>query len=711
MNFLLNKKREHEELCEKEIRADSIGGTTNADSPSIGDFPTMRAGFQKISHGTKIGPGGRYVIKDTLGKGGMGEVYLALDEIANTDVAVKLVPREVSTSEDEMEQVRKNFALVRNLHHPNIAAVTALERLPSGENILIMEAVLGRRTLYKDRLSRKKERYSVPEAIGLCKQIAEALDYAHKQKVIHRDVKPSNVLLTPKGKVKLTDFGLAALIMSSMNRVSTSAMQTSGTRPYMAPEQWEGSLQDAKTDQWSLAVLFYELVTGRLPFPAADLGILEKQITEKTPQKADTLSSSQWRALLRSLSKNQDRRFGTCVEFVDTLSGARKIRHTKIFLAVAGLLILCGAIVAVVFLRTRHMNALWLETEQAHTESAFSQFAQKYPNSHYAAQARRQASLLRTTHQEQEAKRIAAQEMEVAWMNAQASGKAAAYSQFAIMYTNSPYATQAQHQALLLRNAHQEQEAKRIAIQEMEVAWINAQAAGTENAYSLFTSNYPDSSYTEKARQKAMQAAWRIAQSHRTDAAYSLFASTYTNSPYTVWAEQQAARLKGERQSREARYRANQEWRAAQEAKRLQAKRDQQQFEESMESAWKTAQAHASEAIYNQFADEYPKSPYAAKARERAMWAAFEALRTRNTESAYSQFALKYPDSSNAKWAREQAMWAAWRTVHSSGSEPAYRQFALKYPNSPNAEWAERKAVQLRAVREQREAMGLQFSR
>lgn len=308
----------------------TVSDNAESNFGTLGSMPTMRGGFREIGIGMKIGPDGRYAIRDILGKGGMGEVYLAFDEVSRTEVAIKLVPREVSTSEDEMEQVRKNFALVRNLHHPNIAAVTALERLQSGEYILVMEAVLGRRTLHKERLARTNERIPVPEAIAICRQIAEALDYAHKLKVIHRDIKPGNILLTEEGQVKLTDFGLAAQIMSSMNRVSILPTRTSGTRPYMAPEQWEGRMQDANTDQWSLAVLFYELIAGRLPFPADDLGVLEHQVLEKTPEKPDSLSGNQWSSVLRALSKEKDGRFESCAAFVQAIEQNSRQRQPKV---------------------------------------------------------------------------------------------------------------------------------------------------------------------------------------------------------------------------------------------------------------------------------------------------------------------------------------------------------------------------------------------
>lgn len=308
----------------------SIGDyDTDRGNRSVGDMHTMQGGIHEICIGMRIGPDNRYLIKDVLGKGGMGEVYLALDEISTTEVAIKLVPREVSTSEDEMEQVRKNFALVRKLYHPNIAAVTALERLASGEYILVMEAVHGRRTLQKERLSRENERIPVSEAIQLCRQIVQALDYAHAQRVIHRDIKPENVMLTPDGKAKLTDFGLAAQIASSMSKVSVLPTKTSGTRPYMAPEQWEGRMQDARTDQWSLAVLFYEMVAGRLPFPATDMAVLERQILERMPEKPEALSPNQWTALKRALSKEKEGRYPTCAALFNDLEGNAS-RNTRV---------------------------------------------------------------------------------------------------------------------------------------------------------------------------------------------------------------------------------------------------------------------------------------------------------------------------------------------------------------------------------------------
>ena len=320
----------------------------NRERDSIGDATTFRGAYQDIRIGVCIGPNDRYEITDNLGRGGMGEVFLARDKVSGIEVAIKLIPREVSLSEDEMEQIRKNFALVQKLHHPNIAAVTHLELLAvSGEYFLVMEAVPGRRTLHKERLSREDEKLPVDEAIRVCEQIAAALDYAHSQKVLHRDVKPANVMIAPDGRVKLTDFGLTAQIVSSMTRVTRMAVNTSGTRPYMAPEQWESRLQDEKTDQWSLGVMFYELVSGWPAFASSDIEILERQVLTKAPRKPDELSESPWEALNKALSKEKDDRFGSCVEFVNSLGAPAEVPRPKRAKSKARPLVAVAAIVAI----------------------------------------------------------------------------------------------------------------------------------------------------------------------------------------------------------------------------------------------------------------------------------------------------------------------------------------------------------------------------
>jgi hypothetical protein len=150
--------------------------------------------------------------------------------------------------------------------------------------------------------------------------VAEALDYAHRQKVIHRDIKPANIMVSGEADdVQLVDFGLAAAIRTSMSTVSGQRMETSGTRPYMAPEQWRGEEQDARTDQYALAVVAYELLAGRLLFESTDFGVLRMCALNDPPSPVEDQPESVNRALMTGLAKRREERFGSCGELIDAI--------------------------------------------------------------------------------------------------------------------------------------------------------------------------------------------------------------------------------------------------------------------------------------------------------------------------------------------------------------------------------------------------------
>ena len=226
----------------------------------------------------------QYEIRKELGGGGFGSVFLAYDSVSGVDVAVKGLPPDVRYNKEELENIRANFALVSRLHHPNIAAALVLHpakdvsyssedvrqklRVLAGDTLMVMEYAPGV-TLSQWRKQFPERKVPHERAVEIVAQVAGALDYAHERRIVHRDVKPSNIMVETglDGRVvaRVLDFGLAAEIRSSLGRVSREVGDTSGTRPYMAPEQWSGKRQSAATDQYSLAVLYYELVTGRSP--------------------------------------------------------------------------------------------------------------------------------------------------------------------------------------------------------------------------------------------------------------------------------------------------------------------------------------------------------------------------------------------------------------------------------------------------------------
>jgi Tol biopolymer transport system component len=221
-----------------------------------------------------------YRITTALGAGGMGEVYRATDTTLGRDVAIKVLPPEVAQDPERLARFKREAHLLASLNHPNIAAIYGLEEA-DGKPFLALELVEGEDL--KARLA--KGAIPVDEALEIAEQIAEALEEAHGKGIVHRDLKPANVKLTPEGKVKVLDFGLAkawsgenpdgsspsaALSQSpTMANTGTIAGLILGTAAYMSPEQARGKPVDKRADVWSFGVLLWEILTGR-PLFAGD---------------------------------------------------------------------------------------------------------------------------------------------------------------------------------------------------------------------------------------------------------------------------------------------------------------------------------------------------------------------------------------------------------------------------------------------------------
>jgi eukaryotic-like serine/threonine-protein kinase len=217
-----------------------------------------------------------------LGKGGMGEVYRAKDLKLGRDVAIKVLPEEFARDADRVARFQREAKLLASLNHPNIAAIHGLEE--SGEtNFLVLELVEG------ETLAEQLKRGPIPaeESLKLALQIAEALEAAHEKGVIHRDLKPANIKVTPEGKVKVLDFGLAKAFAGEQEvnlsnsptlthspTLSDAATQQGiilGTAAYMPPEQARGKTVDRRADIWSFGCVLYEILTGRVAFQGEDV--------------------------------------------------------------------------------------------------------------------------------------------------------------------------------------------------------------------------------------------------------------------------------------------------------------------------------------------------------------------------------------------------------------------------------------------------------
>jgi Tol biopolymer transport system component len=226
----------------------------------------------ELSAGTRLGP---YEILAPLGAGGMGEVYRATDTKLNRDVAVKALPAEVAQDPERLARFRREAQLLASLNHTNIAAIYGLEEA-GGKPFLALELVEG------EDLKERLNRGAIPldEALEIARQIVEALEEAHEKGIVHRDLKPANVKLTPDGKVKVLDFGLARAYavdsasgstpdLSQSPTLAHSATQAGvilGTAAYMSPEQARGRPLDKRADIWAFGVVLYEMFTGKQLF-------------------------------------------------------------------------------------------------------------------------------------------------------------------------------------------------------------------------------------------------------------------------------------------------------------------------------------------------------------------------------------------------------------------------------------------------------------
>jgi serine/threonine protein kinase len=220
-----------------------------------------------------------YEITAEIGRGGMGEVYQAKDTKLGRDVAIKVLPEEFATDSDRVARFQREAKLLASLNHPNIAAIHGLEE-SDGTHFLVMELIEG------DTLNDRIKSGSVPveEALKLALQMAEALEAAHEKGVIHRDLKPANIKVTPDGKVKILDFGLAKAYVGDqgdMNladspTISAAATQKGvilGTAAYMSPEQARGKPVDKRADIWAFGVVLFEMLTGRQAFQGEDVSV------------------------------------------------------------------------------------------------------------------------------------------------------------------------------------------------------------------------------------------------------------------------------------------------------------------------------------------------------------------------------------------------------------------------------------------------------
>jgi eukaryotic-like serine/threonine-protein kinase len=276
-----------------------------------------------------IGP---YRIHSLIGRGGMGEVYLAQDSRLGRRVALKLLPAYFSQDEDRLRRFQQEARAASALNHPNIITIFEIGRADSTP-FIATEYVQGE-TL---RLRISGTRMSVDEALDVAIQIASALAAAHEAGIMHRDIKPENIMVRPDGIVKVLDFGLAKLAEKSdaartevptIAKISTESGVVMGTANYMSPEQARGLEVDARTDIFSLGVVLYEMVAGRPPFEGETTSHVIVSILEDEPPPLARYSNEATEALewivAKSLTKDRDGRYQTAKELSTDLKRIKK---------------------------------------------------------------------------------------------------------------------------------------------------------------------------------------------------------------------------------------------------------------------------------------------------------------------------------------------------------------------------------------------------
>jgi serine/threonine-protein kinase len=269
---------------------------------------------------------GRYRLKAKLGSGGMSTVYLARDETLDRPVAAKVMHLHMSEQADQLERFRREARAVAKISHPNVVAVIDAGE-DHGHPYIVFEYVEGENL--KQRIKRLGP-LDPQEALAYAIEVARGLSVAHARKLVHRDVKPQNVLIDAEGRAKVTDFGIARQLEQ---QGVTDTGRVLGTTDYVSPEQAMGQGVDPRSDIYSLGVVLYEMLTGEVPFSAdTQVGVAMKHVNEELPdvqRRRPELSAAAALTIERATTKDPAKRYTSIAEMIDDLETALEVEAAR----------------------------------------------------------------------------------------------------------------------------------------------------------------------------------------------------------------------------------------------------------------------------------------------------------------------------------------------------------------------------------------------